>query len=150
MSNGAEANHQTDAQQSSLVTSLSRHLDTPPSALAANMAWFAWYPYQPNISSNAVDPTTPASPTDIVHCRVCQRRVGLWAFRRGEVRSGKKYDGEFDLVKEHLSWCPFRHDSWWTSESLLRGESEAKRGAIVGRGWVKVSDRMEKKPWRRV
>lgn len=115
------------------------------------MAWFAWYPYQPNVSSNAVDPTSPASPTDIVHCRICQRRVGLWAFDRKENESAKKRGGgEFDLVKDHFSWCPIRQGSWWTDQPLLSDPDGGGTKISVGKGWVRVSERMEKKPWRRV
>ena len=114
------------------------------------MAWFAWYPYQPNRSSNAVDLCLPASSTEIVHCRICQRRVGLWAFKGKENESEKKQGGgECDLVKEHLSWCPIRQDSWWTSHPFFGNVPSREGGASVGKGWVKVSERMEKKPWRK-
>ena len=114
------------------------------------MTWFAWYPYQHNVSSNAINLTNPASPTEIVHCRVYQRRVGLWAFKGKENESGKKEsEAEFDLVQEHFSWCPIRQGSWWTSHPLLCDDSAEKGGSSVEKGWVKVSDRMEKKPWRR-
>ena len=115
---------------------------TPPSITAATLAFFAWYPYHPN--SLTTDITAPPHPTDIVCCRICERRVGLWAFR-----TDKRV---FDLVDEHLVWCPIRGGGgqvWWEGCDLL----SEKRGRGLGKRLkeeVRVSDRLERKSWRRV
>ena len=120
--------------------------DTPSSSsalsvTAAALAFFAWYPYHPN--SLTTDITTPLHPTDIVSCRICERRVGLWSFR-----TDKRV---FDFVAEHLVWCPIRTSSdqaWWEGCDLLkekRGRDLAKRL----RDELRVSERLERKSWRR-
>ncbi|KAL1729938.1 C3HC zinc finger-like-domain-containing protein [Schizophyllum commune] len=72
-----------------------------------------------------------ASAGDIVHCALCQRRVGLWAFRAAEESSNGNANGsshategpsspppneeaarkspprQFDLLKEHRAFCPY-------------------------------------------
>ncbi|KAI5828111.1 zf-C3HC-domain-containing protein [Schizophyllum commune Tattone D] len=72
-----------------------------------------------------------ASSGDIVHCALCQRRVGLWAFRAAEDSSNGNANGsshatedpsspppneelvrkppprQFDLLKEHRAFCPY-------------------------------------------
>uniref|UniRef100_D8Q4L0 C3HC-type domain-containing protein n=1 Tax=Schizophyllum commune (strain H4-8 / FGSC 9210) TaxID=578458 RepID=D8Q4L0_SCHCM len=71
-----------------------------------------------------------ASAGDIVHCALCQRRVGLWAFRAAETENGnangtghtlegpsspspseeparKPPPRQFDLLKEHRAFCPY-------------------------------------------
>ncbi|KAL1751384.1 C3HC zinc finger-like-domain-containing protein [Schizophyllum commune] len=71
-----------------------------------------------------------ASSGDIVHCGLCQRRVGLWAFRAAEESSNGNANGsshategpsspppneetarkpprQFDLLKEHRAFCPY-------------------------------------------
>ncbi|KAL1745587.1 C3HC zinc finger-like-domain-containing protein [Schizophyllum fasciatum] len=60
---------------------------------------------------------------DVVHCALCQRRVGLWAFRASKAAaSGEGAEGgsslspdearapptrQFDLLKEHRAFCPY-------------------------------------------
>ncbi|KAL1724147.1 C3HC zinc finger-like-domain-containing protein [Schizophyllum commune] len=72
-----------------------------------------------------------ASSGDIVHCALCQRRVGLWAFRVAEENGNASANGnghtaegpsspppseeparkppprQFDLLKEHRAFCPY-------------------------------------------
>ncbi|KAL1660892.1 C3HC zinc finger-like-domain-containing protein [Schizophyllum commune] len=72
-----------------------------------------------------------ASSGDIVHCALCQRRVGLWAFRAAEENGNAKANSnghgsegpsspppseesarkppprQFDLLKEHRAFCPY-------------------------------------------
>lgn len=54
------------------------------------------------------------------------------------------------MLGEHSSWCPIRNGEWWEESGLLKGKQEGVVGEKVGKGWVKVSEKMEKKPWRRV
>ncbi|WVQ99732.1 hypothetical protein IAU59_006874 [Kwoniella sp. CBS 9459] len=195
----------TPSQQATLVSSLRHHTSSPLSRLNANMALFGWYPYYPKSpsSSSHIDDSTIGVRTEIVHCRFCERRVGLWAFARLDKHSASVAGGDdgistdglmkedndkdtdtdmersFDLVNEHLGWCPVRprtqtrHDfgkekekPWWAGCALLRekkGVSSASASASASagnityieqdgranKGWVTISDKLEKKPWRR-
>lgn len=85
-----------------------------------------------------------------MQCRLCQRRVGLWAFRE-EGQDAKGQGRMFDLVGEHLDWCPIRGDSgdkgkWWEDLPIL---SDRKGALPVEKGWVRLSERLAAKPWRR-
>ncbi|WVR06744.1 hypothetical protein IAU60_003779 [Kwoniella sp. DSM 27419] len=182
-------------QSDNLVSTLSHHASPSASASAsastsssaistttAQMALFGWYPYYPNEPSDHITPvraasetqtasSAPAQPTvrrtDIIHCRICQRRIGLWAFaRRPPGDNSAQQDSRsssaeaartLDLVDEHLSWCPIRPASrgkgqeWWTGCALLEQRSDATASPISrpSKGWVAISDKLEKKPWRR-
>ncbi|RSH89044.1 hypothetical protein EHS25_002706 [Saitozyma podzolica] len=153
------------------VTEVATASDTPLSVprslseLAATLALFAWYPYHPNLPSGTLSPKP--RPTEILQCRFCERRVGLWAFRPGQLgqsgQSGQSHPRTFDLVGEHLSWCPIRPQithagtgterAWWDDTSLLqpkeKGTASHRGGLEEVKGWVRVSERLEKKPWRR-
>jgi hypothetical protein len=156
-----KADDKTSTQLTTLQTNFSKHLDYPAlsSHFAISLAWFGWYPYHANSPSSHIDSLSSPVKTDIVHCRACQRRIGLWAFRpdspetKGSISientstQGKR---EFDVLREHLSWCPIRLERWWEGSPLLREKAGEGAGGKVEKGWVKVSEKMEKKPWRRL
>ncbi|WWC94449.1 hypothetical protein V866_001295 [Kwoniella sp. B9012] len=107
---------------------------------------FGWYPYYPkSLPSDQIK--KEQDNTEIIHCRICQRRIGLWAFAPGE-QGEKKV---FDLVSEHLNWCPLNtqqnQKTWWEDCLLLKEKVSVDSG--ITRDWVKLSDKLEKKPWRR-
>ncbi|KAK8864692.1 hypothetical protein IAR55_001944 [Kwoniella newhampshirensis] len=140
---------------SSLVASLTPHLSAYTheslSHLAASLAFFGWYPYHAKPPSS-----THVAKTDIVSCRICQRRIGLWTFRNTSPVNGSSERREFDLVNEHLLWCPVRtpeakeHKSWWEGCQLLKGVGEGEiRKEVIAKKWISVSDKLEKKSWRR-
>ncbi|KAL1411369.1 hypothetical protein Q8F55_002325 [Vanrija albida] len=116
----------------------------PLDALAAALALFGWYPYDPGFAA-AADHVTPGSgtPTDIVACRICQRRVGMWAF---QPRDGAAK--VFDLQREHVAWCPLRADDWWRECVRLRPLGEVEREGAVDIAALLVSERPAKR-WRR-
>ena len=83
--------------------------------------------------------TTVTVPQDVslVYCVLCQRRVGLWGYSRNGIATplaqdehsasaSREHQKDFDLVKEHRSYCPYVvHSSvvpsflhWPTSDSL--------------------------------
>ena len=107
---------------------------------AKAMALFGWYPYHPNSPTSTHISSNPPQPTDIVHCRICERRIGLWSFRSPERC--------FDLVDEHIAWCPLRERDWWEGSILLEPP-----GGMIWDGGVKAvlraSERLERKRWRR-
>ncbi|TXT09022.1 hypothetical protein VHUM_02496 [Vanrija humicola] len=120
----------------------------PLDALPAALALFGWYPYDPGFAADA-DHVTPGkgTPTDIVACRLCQRRVGMWAFQPKDGGAGKV----FDLQTEHISWCPLRADDWWRECVRLQPVAVVEReGAadIVELLRVSESPRPAKK-WRK-
>ncbi|WVW84276.1 hypothetical protein I302_106306 [Kwoniella bestiolae CBS 10118] len=164
-------------QEESLVQSVQSYqshqsgMETTTSRGSVLLSLSGWYPYHPNaLPSDHVflHPTNTTSETDkaqekgkekekekgkteIIHCRICQRRIGLWSFStppNGEEKKG------LDPVKEHLNWCPLNHHQqtdgpkpWWEDSPLLREKVLVEGG--INRDWVKLSDKLEKKPWRR-
>lgn len=67
-------------------------------------------------SVSAELPPTPASTTDtpqqkrdasLLYCKLCQRRVGLWAFGPQAVEKENRPQRQFDLLKEHRPYCPY-------------------------------------------
>jgi len=112
--------------------------------VAFALALFAWYPYQPNGSSTHITTESMGS-SDIVQCRICRRRVGLWQFARD-----KSQVRPFDLVNEHVKWCPMRPDyggEWWNDAGPLKPKEGGARKQGVG--WIKLSSKLERKSWRR-
>ena len=105
---------------------------------AAAFALFGWFPYHPNAPSTQVqlqsaDSTNSGSThptvmqTSMVQCRICERRVGLWAFEppsipdsqsRSQSRAADGATRTFDLVDEHLDWCPIKGDREYSSADL--------------------------------
>lgn len=73
--------------------------------------------------------------------------MGLWTFRSNSKQGEKKI---FDLVEEHLEWCPIRDHigevKWWEDLPLLRHREKGDAGKIS----IAVSEKMEVKPWRKV
>ena len=45
--------------------------------------------------------------TSLLYCRMCQRRVGLWAFGPQAVEKENRPQRQFDLLKEHRPYCPY-------------------------------------------
>ncbi|KAI0698479.1 C3HC zinc finger-like-domain-containing protein [Cytidiella melzeri] len=83
-------------------------------------------PMTPRVSFNRHTPSTsissmapPAANTTLLHCPLCQRRIGLWAFlppslkdtEPSESSSASKKDAaprrQLDVLKEHRSYCPY-------------------------------------------
>ena len=61
-------------------------------------------------------PSTPVSTThtpqqkrdtSLLYCKMCQRRVGLWAFGPQAVEKENRPQRQFDLLKEHRPYCPY-------------------------------------------
>lgn len=52
---------------------------------------------------------TPQQKRDasLLYCKMCQRRVGLWAFGPQAVEKENRPQRQFDLLKEHRSYCPY-------------------------------------------
>ncbi|RSH86850.1 uncharacterized protein EHS24_005128 [Apiotrichum porosum] len=77
--------------------------------LAAALALFGWYPYDPVAPANHVAEQEHghghaqghghAAHTDIVACRLCLRRVGLWTFTATAASSDE--ERKFDVEGEH-------------------------------------------------
>ena len=45
--------------------------------------------------------------TSLLYCKMCQRRVGLWAFGPQAVEKENRPQRQFDLLKEHRPYCPY-------------------------------------------
>lgn len=52
---------------------------------------------------------TPQQKRDasLLYCKMCQRRVGLWAFGPQAVEKENRPQRQFDLLKEHRPYCPY-------------------------------------------
>ena len=60
----------------------------------------------------SVSTPTPNTPqqkrdTSLLYCKMCQRRVGLWAFGPQAVEKENRPQRQFDLLKEHRPYCPY-------------------------------------------
>ena len=45
--------------------------------------------------------------TSLLYCKMCQRRIGLWAFDPQAVEKENRPQRQFDLLKEHRPYCPY-------------------------------------------
>ncbi|KAF8558198.1 zf-C3HC-domain-containing protein [Imleria badia] len=68
--------------------------------------------------SHSVATVTAPRDASLVYCVLCHRRVGLWGYSRNEATTPlvqdehsesafREHQKEFDLVKEHRSYCPY-------------------------------------------
>lgn len=112
---------------------------TAISSTAANMAFFGWNVFRPG-SSDPVEeqPVTrtvevDAVVPDVLRCKICNRKIGLWAFRhtKNSGNGGVLNAKALDVVLEHREFCPIRtlssksghdpedHGAWWTQAAIL-------------------------------
>lgn len=115
----------------SRTSSISGHLrerassPTPSASPRMSISQFNASPDRTRVSSQMKNPrslsvTTVTTPRDtsLVYCVLCQRRVGLWGYSRNEgtvpfgqnehsASASGEHQKEFDLVKEHRSYCPY-------------------------------------------
>jgi hypothetical protein len=110
----------------------------PKELLGAALALFGWFPYDPSFPADHV--LLHGTPTDIVACRICRRRVGLWSFQTRTL----------DLGAAHVAWCPLRAEGWWKDSALVapRGEGTLSPEALGEMLVVSEGGRPRKK-WRR-
>jgi hypothetical protein len=117
-----------EKQLNHLLHALTRYITPEPTT--AELAFFGWSPH-------------PLS-TEIVQCRICQRRLGLWSFSSGTELSDPTGPREgktvLDPVGEHLTWCPLGMEGWWAQCALLKGG----RGNV---GDVVVSKGVKRRKW---
>jgi hypothetical protein len=121
----------SEKQISNLTFALSRYVT--PSPIQAELAFFGWAPH--------------ALSEEIIQCRICLRRVGLWAFSSQTVGRGEsaavdmeRRENGLDPVAEHLHWCPLGIEEWWDSCALLKGG----RGNI---GDLTISKAVKRRKW---
>ena len=112
-----------EKQTNHLVHALSRHTPTASEPGAAELALFGWSPHPLSI--------------EIVQCRICQRRLGLLAFKDTGDSSGNRIASQkagLDPVGEHLTWCPLSVDGWWAQCALLKGGRGNVGDVVVSKG----------------
>ncbi|KAG8213087.1 C3HC zinc finger-like-domain-containing protein [Butyriboletus roseoflavus] len=96
---------------------------TPSASPRMSISEFSISPGRVGASSRIKNPwsntTTVTVPRDVslVYCVLCQRRVGLWGYSRNDTTplvqdqdspsASREHQKEFDLVKEHRSYCPY-------------------------------------------
>ncbi|KLT38976.1 hypothetical protein CC85DRAFT_289006 [Cutaneotrichosporon oleaginosum] len=114
----------------------------PKELLASALALFGWFPYDPSFPTDHV--LAHGTPTDIVACRICRRRVGLWSFAPEHGRA-------LDLGAAHVSWCPLRAEGWWRESALVAGRREGilMDPKTLGEMLIVSDDGRPKKKWRR-
>ena len=66
--------------------------------------------------------------SDVVECRHCFRRLGLWLYRGNEPAMEK-----LDAIDSHLDYCPWRSPEAQTTEITIRGKN------AMAPGWVLVA-----------
>lgn len=69
-------------------------------------------PTSASVGLSAVPPSTTYTPqqkrdASLLYCKMCQRRVGLWAFGPHAVEKGNRPQRQFDLLREHRPYCPY-------------------------------------------
>lgn len=118
----------SEKQQNNLLFALQRY--STCSITQAELGFFGWTPQ-------------PLS-TDIVQCRICQRRLGLWAFMSSASETdNKQVRVGLDPVGEHLGWCPLGIEGWWDNCALLKGGRVNVGDLTIGQGvkrrkWIKA------------
>lgn len=113
----------SEKQLAHLVSAVARYItdQDQPSSTAIQLALFGWAPHELS--------------TEILCCRICQRRIGLWSHLPGQGR-------ELDPVGEHVEWCPIRSASWWSNCPLVKGGRADTKAVRVSQGvknpkWLK-------------
>ena len=61
----------------------------------------------PSASVSAARTPQQKRDASLLYCRMCQRRIGLWAFGPQAVEKENRPQRQFDLLKEHRSYCPY-------------------------------------------
>jgi len=61
----------------------------------------------PSPSVSGIHPPQQKRDTSLLYCKMCQRRVGLWAFGPQAVEKENRPQRQFDLLKEHRPYCPY-------------------------------------------
>lgn len=109
---------------------------TAISSTAGILAFFGWNVFQPGSpdpveaqlgTANRANDNTLVP--DVLRCKICDRKIGLWAFRQ-TMRSSKDAVSSakaLDVVLEHREFCPIRtlvadkegHNAWWTDAAIL-------------------------------
>lgn len=122
---------------------------TPISSTAAVLAFFGWNVLRPGRSDPVQDGSATDTPSsgkvvpDVLRCRICDRKLGLWAFRRTS-RAGKRDTPNsepkaLDVLLEHREFCPLRtlaggtvgrqgEGPWWNDAAVLH---ETQTGASL-------------------
>jgi hypothetical protein len=72
--------------------------------------------------------------TDVVECRYCFRRLGLWLYRGKEPAMEK-----LEAIDSHLEYCPWRSPSAQATEISIGGIK------VVVPGWVLVAQAVERR-----
>ncbi|KAJ9120115.1 hypothetical protein QFC22_003013 [Naganishia vaughanmartiniae] len=113
------------------------------SSTAAALAFFGWNVFRPRDlapGNNRKPPTAEDSASDsaivpdVLRCRICDRKLGLWAFRLNQYSSQTALPNAtpkpLDVIREHREFCPIRtlavgardeiNQPWWADAAILR------------------------------
>ena len=80
------------------ASSASRYGSLSPASVSARL---------PSTSVSATHTPQQKRDTSLLYCKMCQRRVGLWAFGPQAVEKENRPQRQFDLLKEHRPYCPY-------------------------------------------
>ena len=81
-----------------VAPSISRHGSPSPASAP---------PRFPSVSASTTHTPQQKRDASLLYCKMCQRRVGLWAFGPQAVEKGNRPQRQFDLLKEHRPYCPY-------------------------------------------
>jgi hypothetical protein len=99
------------SRASSVVSFRNGRDSTPqPASSASQRQSFSPASISARLPSASVAVThTPQQKRDasLLYCKMCQRRVGLWAFGPQAVEKENRPQRQFDLLKEHRPYCPY-------------------------------------------
>ena len=83
----------------------------------------------PSTPASAIDTPQQKRDASLLYCKMCQRRVGLWAFGPQAVEKENRPQRQFDLLKEHRPYCPYVVRSTIISNFPVSGHSVVLNGA---------------------
>ncbi|KAF9790616.1 zf-C3HC-domain-containing protein [Thelephora terrestris] len=61
----------------------------------------------PSVSVSTTNTPQQKRDASLLYCKLCQRRIGLWAFGPQAVEKENRPQRQFDLLKEHRPYCPY-------------------------------------------
>ncbi|PCH42491.1 zf-C3HC-domain-containing protein [Wolfiporia cocos MD-104 SS10] len=97
----------TEPSETAIITSLFGWAILPPApprvsfSQSTSTSTSATFTSISSLSSVSLPNSLPKADTTLLHCALCQRRVGLWAFMSAE------HKRQLDVLKEHRSYCPY-------------------------------------------
>ncbi|KAF9648759.1 zf-C3HC-domain-containing protein [Thelephora ganbajun] len=105
----------------------------------------------PSVSVPATHTSQQKRDASLLYCKMCQRRIGLWAFGPQAVEKENRPQRQFDLLKEHRPYCPYVVRSTIVPSFPVPSGHSAITNSAHGNGNVSVGGNLQDVPiegWR--